>query len=532
MNRKKTIALLATGFLLVVPAAAARSRPTQNGPCTEAAPCKPGATAPVRKPAATVKALSTRRPKPRAARRAGALATLNGRALTLLDLEPRAREAVAALDASLLKARRGVLDAEIDNMLLEAAARERKVTADELYNAEIAGRVTAPSEKQIKATYDANRERYGEFELWLVRDGIAGKLRDEQEEQLFAAWSAQQRQKAAVVIHPAASAAAPAPNAALATVNGRKITLASLSERLKPRLYQLRKEVYDAERAALERKVNRLLLEAEAGKRGVTPEDVLRAEITDKMRPPTEEEIKKNFEQNSWRYRDLPSARPKIVSQLESEEKSRLEKALYERLRGAARLAVHIKEPTPPVQDVSAAGSAFRGDPQAPVTVVEFGDFQCYPCARMRHVVEEALKPFGNSVRFVFRHYPLSMHPHAPKAAEAALAAEAQGKFWEYSELLFENQRALDPPALKRYAAQAGLDRTRFDAALDKGLYAGAVRRDMREGKIYGVDIIGTPVYFVNGVRLPLSDYNVAGLTKAVRDALARAGDRRQRAAK
>jgi protein-disulfide isomerase len=118
----------------------------------------------------------------------------------------------------------------------------------------------------------------------------------------------------------------------------------------------------------------------------------------------------------------------------------------------------------------------------------------------MHPVLEEVLKSYGNKVRFVVRDFPLNQHEWARKAAEAANAANAQGKFFEYIAVLFKNQKALDVPNLKKYASQIGLDRARFDAALDRGMYAAEVQKDVEDGEMYGVG--STPTIFVNGVQL------------------------------
>ncbi|HET6648189.1 MAG TPA: thioredoxin domain-containing protein, partial [Pyrinomonadaceae bacterium] len=107
---------------------------------------------------------------------------------------------------------------------------------------------------------------------------------------------------------------------------------------------------------------------------------------------------------------------------------------------------------------------------------------------------------YGNKVRLVVRDFPLAMHANARKAAEAANAAHAQGKFFEYTALLFKRQNALDVPSLKKYASELGLDRARFDSALDGGTFAAEVRHDISDGEMYGVD--STPSIFINGVYL------------------------------
>jgi len=120
----------------------------------------------------------------------------------------------------------------------------------------------------------------------------------------------------------------------------------------------------------------------------------------------------------------------------------------------------------------------------------------------------------------VVRNYPLAKHAHARKAAEAADAANAQGKFFEYTALLFKRQNALDVPSLKKYASEIGLDRARFDAELDKGVHAADVRHDLDDGEINGID--STPTIFINGVKL--NDLSQEGLRAAIDKALRKAG--------
>src|SRR5947209_17489959 len=142
-----------------------------------------------------------------------------------------------------------------------------------------------------------------------------------------------------------------------------------------------------------------------------------------------------------------------------------------------------------------------RGDAKAAVTIMEFTDFQCSACGAMYPVMEDVLKSYGNRVHFVIRNFPLtSVHANAFRAAEAAGAANAQGKFWEYIDILFKNQSALDVDSLKKYATQLGLDRKRFDAEFDSGKYDSDIRRDIEEGETYGVE--ATPTIFINGVLL------------------------------
>src|SRR5205085_8179036 len=137
---------------------------------------------------------------------------------------------------------------------------------------------------------------------------------------------------------------------------------------------------------------------------------------------------------------DLNTVRNQVVIYLQDESRKRLEKELSDRLRKGANIRWLITEPAQPVQNISVDDDPSRGDINAPVTIVEFTDFQCPACAAMHPVLEEILKSYGNKVRFVVRDFPLNQHEFARKAAEAANAANAQGKFFEYIALLFKNQ--------------------------------------------------------------------------------------------
>jgi len=151
---------------------------------------------------------------------------------------------------------------------------------------------------------------------------------------------------------------------------------------------------------------------------------------------------------------------------------------------------------TPPVGERDHA----RGPAEAPLTLVEYGDFECPYTRRARPVVERLGRDFGDRLRFVYRHFPLTrIHPHAQHAAEAAEAAASQGRFWEMHDMLFHNQRHLDAADLIRYAAELGLDVARFERELNEHAHAGRVNDDVGSGLKSGVK--GTPTFFVNGLR-------------------------------
>jgi protein-disulfide isomerase len=141
-----------------------------------------------------------------------------------------------------------------------------------------------------------------------------------------------------------------------------------------------------------------------------------------------------------------------------------------------------------------------RGPLDAPVTLVEYGDYECPYCGAAHGIVNAILARIGDEICFVYRHFPLTtMHPHAQMAAEAAEAAGAQGKFWAMHDVLFDNQQRLDPPHLLRYAEALALDTGRFSVDLAEHVYAPKVREDFMSGVRSGVN--GTPALYINSVR-------------------------------
>jgi protein-disulfide isomerase len=160
------------------------------------------------------------------------------------------------------------------------------------------------------------------------------------------------------------------------------------------------------------------------------------------------------------------------------------------------KLQQHAPRLSIPVSEADHA----QGPAGAPITLVEYGDYECPYCGKAYPIVKEIQKRMGDRLRFVFRNFPLNtIHEHAGVAAQAAEAAAAQGKFWEMHDILYENQEELADKDLREYALKAGLEIYRFDADLSGEKYAKRVRDDFRGGVRSGVN--GTPTFFINGVR-------------------------------
>jgi protein-disulfide isomerase len=141
-----------------------------------------------------------------------------------------------------------------------------------------------------------------------------------------------------------------------------------------------------------------------------------------------------------------------------------------------------------------------QGSIDAPIALLEYGDYECPFCGEAQPIVREIQRRLGDALCFAFRHFPLtSVHPHAEHAAEAAEAAGEQGSFWPMHETLFANQNALDDESLAEYAAALGLDEMRLIQEVSSGAYAARIREDFKSGVRAGVN--GTPCFFINGKR-------------------------------
>ena len=160
-------------------------------------------------------------------------------------------------------------------------------------------------------------------------------------------------------------------------------------------------------------------------------------------------------------------------------------------------------------------GSPFQGPEKAKITLVEFSDFQCPYCSRAIAEVENILRAYPKDIKLVFKQFPLEIHSEAQLAAEASLAANAQGKFWPMHDKLFANFRKLSRDNIFLWAKESGLDMEKFKVDLQSGKFRPAVEKDVKDGFEAGVQ--GTPTFFINGQRYSgLLDLNSV---KAILDA-------------
>lgn len=399
------------------------------------------------------------------------LATANGKNYTSADLDPATREIYEGLNKNIATGRSELLGQQIAEMLFENEAAVRKISVENLLETEVKRRAVAPTEAQIKTVYGANAEQLGGRTLAEVKPQIIDFLQREARPKVLFGFVTELKTKHKVVMGKDVNAPGLLATDMLATIDGKAITVQSFDEKAGSELYELKANVYDRTSGYLESAIYSTLVSTEAASLGTGSSDLIAREISDKLRDSSDEE------------------REKLLT------------ALQNKLFQKYKAQILLKKPAPFIQKISTDDDPAKGVSTAPVTVVMFTDFQCPACSATHPVLQKVLAEYGDKIRFVVRDFPLtSIHQNAFRSAQAANAANAQGKFFEYTELLYNNQNALDAASLKKYAAQIGLNQKQFDADLDSEKYAPEVRKDMKDGESYGIG--GTPTIFINGVKV------------------------------
>ena len=294
----------------------------------------------------------------------------------------------------------------------------------------------------------------------------------------------------------------PAPIDIVAVVGSAPITLAEVDEKAMQQpasnfgAAKLSQALYDARRWALNEIIATRLLDAEATAQKVERSALVEKEITGKIHPVTDADVTFWYQNNQSRVQGatLEQVQGAIRQYLTQERTQQVREEYLGTLRAKATIRIMLD---PPRQAFAAADSPARGPANAPVEIVEFSDFQCPYCQRANPTVQQVLTTYGDRVHFVYRHYPLPNHPNARPAAEAAVCAADQGKFWPYHDVLFPNAGRLATTDLKHHAAELGLDSAKFDACVDGHQSKARVDADVRAGEEAGVN--GTPAFFVNG---------------------------------
>jgi protein-disulfide isomerase len=301
---------------------------------------------------------------------------------------------------------------------------------------------------------------------------------------------------------PAEQAAPQSQDAVVAEIGNRKITLKEVDERWQAQDPGERARVvqtlYQHRRNVLEQIVGDMLIEEAAKKANVSVDDYIEKEAAKRAKPVTDTDVAQFYEQNKDRAqgRSLDQLREVIHNFLTDQRQQQARGLLVDDLKKSGNGVKVLLDP-PRVNVEAAAGDPVKGPAQAPITIIEYSDYQCPFCARVNPTLDQVRKVYGDQVRIVFKDFPLPNHPEAPKAAEAAHCAGEQGKYWELHDRMFASQQALHIPMLKQYATALGLDMNAFNQCLDSGKHAGRVAENMKSGEALGVS--STPTLYVNG---------------------------------
>jgi protein-disulfide isomerase len=397
------------------------------------------------------------------------LATATGIKFTSADLSPETKTIYERTNEIVANNRKKFFEQTVSETLLETEAKLTGTTVEKILDAEIA-KLPQPADAKIKEVYDVNREALGGRTLEQTRKQIVGFLMKDQIEKAEADLIASLKTKHKYTAGKDINAVGLKPADIVFTSAGKPFTAREFDEKNRIALNDVSVHVYEEILAGLEDAILNKLIAAEAATRNIDTPAFVAAEVTDKMRDFTDGE------------------RAKLLS------------ALQTRLFAKYAVKILLPEPTPLVLNVSADDDPSTGTAAAKVTVVAFIDYQCSTCGLFSPIAKAVAAEFGPRVRYIVRDFPLeTIHENAFRSALAANAANRQGKFFEYSEMLYANQNALDDASLFGYATKLGLDLTKFKADMNDPKNAEEIRKDMADGKTYGVS--GTPTLYINGVK-------------------------------
>jgi protein-disulfide isomerase len=289
-----------------------------------------------------------------------------------------------------------------------------------------------------------------------------------------------------------------ADSSVMATVGGAPITQAEIEQALRLPLYELEVEKYRLTRRHLDQMIVERLLARAAAAQGQSVAAFVSAEVQGHIEKITPEEVEARWRAN----RDvLPAdgerAKQEARNALVRERATRVLRELVERLSREAGVSVTLRPPDPPVMTIPVGDDPAWGPPTAPVTIIEFADFECPVCKENLPVLRQLRDLYRDQVRLVYRDFPLAVHPQARPAAEAAHCAHEQGKFWAYHDALFAQAPDLKPSDYVALAERLSLNRAEFTSCLAGTRPKAAVAKDLAAAQNLGLS--GTPTFFING---------------------------------
>jgi len=292
---------------------------------------------------------------------------------------------------------------------------------------------------------------------------------------------------------------------------GQAITQSQLEQddELSLQLISIRQQEYDLKRRSLEQMIFERLLDRAAEQAGLSREDYLKQKVSDRVGEPDEQRVASMVMQYRSRLNPDPElARQQVVEALKLQSEQVFREELQKRLFDEAEVSILI-QPVRFEAQIAKAHPARGGDSDAPVTLIEYTDYQCPFCVRIQPALDEIVRRYDGKVRHVFKQLPLPMHTEAELAAEASLCASDQGRFWELHDWLFSNSKRINRDTLIEQARVLEMNEEDFGACLENRVHAEQVQLDVNEAKRFGIS--GTPGFLVNGRLLrgaqPLNDF-------------------------
>lgn len=282
-------------------------------------------------------------------------------------------------------------------------------------------------------------------------------------------------------------------SAVLVEIDGAKLTLGDFERKRPSGLFNARNSFYEAERKAVEEFVDDYLLERQAQREHISVKELLERRVNGTLPKDPSDEALRVYYEGLDAAQPYEAVRDQILQHLRERRIAKAKTAYLQSLRSQASIALRL---TPPRAAIAVKDSEIRGVSDAPVTVVEYADYECPYCQQIQPVLDRLEAEFKGKLNFVYKDVPLPNHPHAQKAAEAAHCAGVQGKYWEYHDLLYKTKK-LDVAELKQNSRVLGLNDSAFEACLNSGEQAERVKAQLAEGQSLGLQ--GTPSLFING---------------------------------
>jgi len=285
----------------------------------------------------------------------------------------------------------------------------------------------------------------------------------------------------------------PAKDVVLVEVGNTKITFADLQKKQPAAVFAADTSYYETERRALDMIIDDMLVQQQAAKEGLTVDQLFEKHVKSTLPPDPSEEALRVYFEGVDTTDSFDVIRPKILKSLQDRRLNKAKAAYMATLRKEANIVLLLPPPRAPF---TLTGVPMRGPKNAPVVVTEFADFECPVCQQVQPIVDRIAKEFDGKVALAYKDFPLNIHANAEKAAEGSHCAEAQGKYWEYHDMMLDKKRT-DVSSLKEFARDLKLDPEAFDKCLDSGAKADVVKKSLDEANTLNLN--GTPTFFVNG---------------------------------